>query len=90
MKSLAIVLALLATPSFAQSDCIPYEDVPPMMEEGGLRLAVTATIDTEIGQIPIELWRDNSGEWVMFVLPPNGTACFIVGGKSLNLIGVGL
>jgi hypothetical protein len=90
MKTLAIVLALLAAPAFAQSDCIPYEDVPPMMAEVGARLAVTAYMDTEIGLLPIEFWRDSSGGWIMLSLAPNGTACPIVRGTHLSLIGVGL
>jgi hypothetical protein len=90
MKSLAIVSALLAAPAFAEPACIPHGDLAPMMMEQGSRLAVTATMDIEIGQIPIEFWRDSSGEWVMFSLAPNGTACLIVGGTSLSLIGVGL
>jgi hypothetical protein len=90
MKSLAIVLALLTTPASAQSDCLPYDDLAPMMTLGGARLEVTAIMQTEFGFLPVEFWRNDGGEWVMFALPPSGAACLIVGGPVFNPIGVGL
>jgi hypothetical protein len=90
MKPLAIVLALLATPSFAQSDCLPYDDLAPMMTQSGARLAASAIMDTDDGFLPIEFWRNGNGEWIMFALPPNGAASLIVGGPVFNLIEVGL
>jgi hypothetical protein len=87
MKTLAIVLALLATPAFAQSACAPRA---ALMEQSGSTLEVTALLATETGIVPVEFWRNVHGAWLMFSIEPDGTACMGAGGPVFNLIGVGL
>jgi hypothetical protein len=90
MKSLAIVLALLATPAFAQSACAPRAALAALMEQSGSTLEVTALLATETGIVPVEFWRNVHGAWLMFSIEPDGTACMGAGGPVFNLIGVGL
>lgn len=78
----AFALALLPLQAVAQeTPCIPAYQVEPFMEEQGMVHIASPTVVTSVGNAETELWVSPiDGEWIMLVLPPNGTACAVLWG----------
>jgi len=77
MKYLALIAALLSSPSYAQTVCIGTPDVYDGLTKAGESRQYVAQHSPD--QL-IELWAGKNG-WTMFVTLSDGTSCLVSSGS---------
>jgi hypothetical protein len=81
MKYIALLLSLIATPSFAQTACAPYAFIVENLANlYGERVQTTAL--TSEGVVISFYANDKTGTWSLTITQPNGIACLALSGSA--------
>lgn len=69
----ALALAFAITASAAYAQCVPRSIAEKSMRENGQELQAKGF--SKMGNVIIELWANEGGDWIIFFNSPDGNAC---------------
>ena len=80
---LAVMLFVLSFPASGQMICGPYQAVVDNLRNRYLELSIHTGIGTG-GSYVMQMFTALSGSWTIIAVRPNGEACFMAAGTSLE------
>lgn len=72
----ATAICLTSAASAQEPACLPASQLDAFMAENNMEMIGSPIVSTSLGEVDARLYVSHiDGEWILIVLPPNGTAC---------------
>jgi hypothetical protein len=79
-----LLLACLASPAFAQSNCAPHNVIMETLADRYGESRVGIGLDSA-GSV-VEIWTGHNGTWTITVTAPGGLTCLVAHGGEYTVI----
>lgn len=84
MRLVIAAIAVMASPATGQSICMGYADaVESLYTQHGESIAMSGLVDG--GNLIVTFTNPETGDWTMIIVRPDGIACGLAHGASLEL-----